>query len=148
MQDDALAAAHGITWDLSDLYSGVDDPRLLADLDATLTMSREFAARYRGTIHTAAGPSPELVAEAVAALERVLEQLGKATASVDFPEAGRPVIQIVHALCPVTSSRSALVTAPGCHTTCFDLRFAINLPRDKILPFLAHRAPCLKDQVH
>ncbi len=38
------------TWDLSDLYSGVDDPRLEADLRESLRQARDFEQRYRNQI--------------------------------------------------------------------------------------------------
>ncbi|GMU52165.1 MAG: oligoendopeptidase F [Candidatus Xenobia bacterium] len=38
------------TWDLSDLYSGVDDPRIEADLGESLNQARDFERRYRDQI--------------------------------------------------------------------------------------------------
>ena len=38
------------TWDLSDLYAGVDDPRLEADMQAGRTRAEAFAQRFKGTI--------------------------------------------------------------------------------------------------
>ena len=38
------------TWDLSDLYSGVDDPLLAKDMDRTSQKASGFAARYKGGI--------------------------------------------------------------------------------------------------
>lgn len=70
--------APGITWDLSDLYTGSDDPRIVQDLDDALAAAQRFAAAYRGKIHAPGGPAPAVVAEAVAAMERILEQAGKA----------------------------------------------------------------------
>jgi len=74
--DDNFAA--GVTWDLSDLYAGPDDPRIVGDLDDALEAARGFAATYRGKIADPAGPSATMVAEAVAAMESILEQAGKA----------------------------------------------------------------------
>lgn len=42
--------AAGVTWDLSDLYSGPDDPRLESDLAAALAAAQSFAARHRGRV--------------------------------------------------------------------------------------------------
>jgi oligoendopeptidase F len=42
--------AAGVTWDLSDLYAGPDDPRLEGDLDAALAAARSFAERHRGRV--------------------------------------------------------------------------------------------------
>lgn len=41
------------TWDLSDLYSGVDDPRLEADMQAGRRRAEEFARRFKGSIAVA-----------------------------------------------------------------------------------------------
>ena len=38
------------TWDLSDLYTGADDPRLQTDMDAVGEQAREFETRFRETI--------------------------------------------------------------------------------------------------
>ena len=38
------------TWDLSDLYAGVDDPRLDEEMNQTGQKAINFAARYKGTI--------------------------------------------------------------------------------------------------
>jgi len=38
------------TWDLSDLYAGVDDPRLEQDLAALDERARAFETRYKGTL--------------------------------------------------------------------------------------------------
>ena len=41
------SSADGVAWDLSDLYSGVDDPKLDSDLDSADVRAGEFAARMR-----------------------------------------------------------------------------------------------------
>jgi len=40
------------TWDLTDLYAAVDDPKLLTDMDASRQQASDFEARYKGTIAT------------------------------------------------------------------------------------------------
>src|SRR5689334_602711 len=37
-------------WDLSDLYSGLDDPRIQTDLQDVLQRAQAFEAQYRGKI--------------------------------------------------------------------------------------------------
>jgi oligoendopeptidase F len=49
VQTEAGPAA-GVTWDLSDLYAGPDDPRIEADLAGALDAARAFAVRYRGRV--------------------------------------------------------------------------------------------------
>ncbi len=70
-------AVTGVTWDLSDLYRGPDDPALEGDLAAALARARAFAVRYRGTIDVPGGPAPEWVAAALAELESIVEQADK-----------------------------------------------------------------------
>jgi len=48
------------TWDLSDLYAGVDDPRLDADMQAGKGQAEEFARRFKGTIASATVTAPHL----------------------------------------------------------------------------------------
>jgi oligoendopeptidase F len=69
------SSATGVSWDLRDLYAGVDDPRLTQDLDEALRRAQAFEAAYRGKIE--AGPSAELLQTAMTALESLSEQMDK-----------------------------------------------------------------------
>jgi hypothetical protein len=42
------SSADGIAWDLSDLYRGVDDPRIKADLEGAMARAQAFETAYRG----------------------------------------------------------------------------------------------------
>lgn len=64
------SSADGVAWDLSDLYSGTDDPRIDSDLDSAEARAREFVVRYRGKL---ASLSAAELAEAVAELEGIAE---------------------------------------------------------------------------
>jgi oligoendopeptidase F len=67
--------AESVRWDLTDLYSGADDPRLAQDLDQALERAETLGARYRGRVAgLAAGELAELLAE----YEGILEQSGRA----------------------------------------------------------------------
>jgi oligoendopeptidase F len=79
--------AQGITWDLSDLYAGPSDPRIVADLDAGLTAAQQFAQRYRGAIRVTGGPAVGDVIDAVASMEAIMEQVGKACAYAELVHA-------------------------------------------------------------
>jgi oligoendopeptidase F len=57
--------AAGVTWDLSDLYAGPDDPRLDGDLAGALAAARAFAERLRGRVASLAA------AELAAALDEL-----------------------------------------------------------------------------
>ena len=39
-------------WDLTDLYAGVDDPRIEIDMDAIRQQAIAFEAKYKGSIAT------------------------------------------------------------------------------------------------
>jgi len=69
----SVVTATGVTWDLSDLYQGPEDASIRADLDAARARAADFAARYRGTIHTPGGPAPEHVAAAMREYEEIVE---------------------------------------------------------------------------
>ncbi|NMC82167.1 MAG: M3 family oligoendopeptidase [Armatimonadetes bacterium] len=64
------------TWDLSDLFSGLDDPRIEQTLNAQKTRAQAFAAKYRGNID-----SPSLTAEtlrdAIAEYESIVQERDK-----------------------------------------------------------------------
>jgi oligoendopeptidase F len=71
------SSADGVAWDLTDLYRGLDDPRINADLDEALRRAQEFESRYRGKIEAEGGPSAELLRAAVAELESISEQMDR-----------------------------------------------------------------------
>ncbi|MFA4987353.1 MAG: M3 family oligoendopeptidase [Candidatus Brocadiia bacterium] len=45
-----MAKAKGVTWDLSFLYSSVDDPKIRKDLKAAAELADKFVSEYRGKI--------------------------------------------------------------------------------------------------
>jgi oligoendopeptidase F len=71
------SSADGVAWDLSDLYRGVDDPRLTGDLGTALQRAEAFEAAYRGKIDVSGGPSAELLLAALTELEGLAEQMDK-----------------------------------------------------------------------
>jgi len=72
----AKTGAEGVRWNLSDLYSGLDDPKIERDLKRSLARAKAFEERYRGGIN-----SPKVTAEfllqATRELESIQETLGK-----------------------------------------------------------------------
>lgn len=74
-----------VTWDLSDLYAGVDDPKLEADLQGLVERAQGFAERYRGQVGAL---SPKAFGGALTAYETILhdEQLPGAYAYLLFAE--------------------------------------------------------------
>jgi oligoendopeptidase F len=57
-----------VTWDLSPLYGGPDDPRLAGDVDAARAAAEAFAGRFRGRVASLDGAT---LAEAVTAYETI-----------------------------------------------------------------------------
>jgi len=82
------------TWDLSDLYTGLDDPALGTDLDQAETEAKALADQYKGKLATLDG---DALAEMLQRYERLSEKLGRAAsyaglrfaAQRDDPELGR-----------------------------------------------------------
>src|SRR3954467_7114567 len=68
-------SAAGISWDLSDLYAGLDDPALERDLTEAQQRAEKFEKAYRGKI--APGPTSALLAKALTELEGLSEQMDR-----------------------------------------------------------------------
>ena len=71
---DTAAATTAPTWDLSDLYSGADDPALAADLDRAEADAKALGERFRGRLAACGGDE---LAELVAAYEGLSERIGR-----------------------------------------------------------------------
>jgi oligoendopeptidase F len=72
-----MASAQGVRWDLSDLYAGVDDPRINQTMDELMRASTEFATTYRGTVNVPGGPSVEHLLAGLKALEDLSDALAR-----------------------------------------------------------------------
>ena len=72
-------------WDLKDLYAGMDDPQIKADLDRAEAEARRFSDTYRGRL---AGLSGAEIAEAIATFERIEELLGRVMSYAQLVFAG------------------------------------------------------------
>ena len=66
--------ASGVKWDLSDLFSGPDDPRIDEELASIDREAEAFAARFRSTIDVPGGPRAQWLRDGVAALEALHER--------------------------------------------------------------------------
>lgn len=71
------STAHGVAWDLSDLYQGPDDPGIESDLEEALRRARAFESAYRGKIDVPKGPPPATLLEALNDLESLSEQMDR-----------------------------------------------------------------------
>jgi oligoendopeptidase F len=85
--------AAGITWDLTDLYDGPDDPRLERDLLDLKRRAIAFEQRYRGSV-AADDRSAERLAAALGEVEAIYEALSAvvAFASLTFAGDTRPPV--------------------------------------------------------
>jgi oligoendopeptidase F len=73
--------AAGVRWSLNDLYAGVDDPAVDADLDRSESLAQAFEDRYRGRV---AGLSAPEMAEALDAYESLQEPVARAHVFADL----------------------------------------------------------------
>jgi oligoendopeptidase F len=81
-------------WDLTDLYAGMDDPRLAGDLDGAARQADSFRRAWQGRLGEA---SPDALAEAIQAYEGLSQRLSRVAsyaqllhaADVEDAETGR-----------------------------------------------------------
>ncbi len=66
-----------MTWDLSDLFAGPEDPRIAETLDQVTKDAEAFAQRYRGTIEVPGGPAVAHLAAALRDFEEIWERVDR-----------------------------------------------------------------------
>ena len=71
------SSAINVTWNLNDLYQGVDDSHIDRDLSTAMKRAETFAAAYRGKIAALRPEDADLVLTAVRELESLSEQMDK-----------------------------------------------------------------------
>jgi oligoendopeptidase F len=71
------STADGVSWDLADLYDGVDDPRITIDLQAALGRAAAFENAYRGKIVALQPGQASVLLNAVHELEALFEQMDR-----------------------------------------------------------------------
>ena len=101
--------AKGITWDLADLFSGPNDPSIVASLDAALEAAKDFGKRYRGRIRVEGGPAAATVVAAVADMEAILADAAKAGAYADLLHAADATPAEHGALVALTQERGSAI---------------------------------------
>ena len=138
-----LAAGALPAWDLSDLYPGIDSPRIAADLDQADADAAAFAARYAGHLAELSGAA---LAEALSAYERIEEQLGRVMSFAQLTFSGDSTDGAIGRF---TQSCSERVTEISSHLIFFTLE--LNRLDDSLLEqkladtALAHWQPFLRD---
>ncbi|MFI5303707.1 MAG: M3 family oligoendopeptidase [Nitrospiria bacterium] len=87
MNEKTKNGATGVIWDLSDLYQGIDDPRIKIDLEDFLRQALEFEKRERGVIQSARLTAKSLEGMLLF-LEQLFDRLDKMTAHAYLVFAG------------------------------------------------------------
>ena len=114
------SSATGVSWDLSDLYQGVDDPAITLDIDAALVRAQAFESTYRGKIDIPGGPSPELLQAALEETEALGELMDKPGLFASLLHAGKTDDPRNGALLALTRERRTLANK---HLIFFDLEW-------------------------
>lgn len=73
--DEKKSSAHGIRWDLSDLYAGIDDPKIDSDIQSLKQRASSFESKYRDAVKP--GISPGQLSEAMKELELIYQDAVK-----------------------------------------------------------------------
>jgi oligoendopeptidase F len=115
------SSADGITWNLRDLYQGVDDPQIGQDLQKALERAQAFEAAYHGKIDVPGGPPVAMLAAAVAELESLSELMDKPLVYASLLHAGKTDDPRHGALLSRTREER---TAINKHLIFFDLEWA------------------------
>ncbi|MHB8481440.1 MAG: M3 family oligoendopeptidase [Nitrospiria bacterium] len=87
MTDPLFSGAKGIRWDLTDLYSGIADPKIKSDLDGLSEKAETFERKFKGMIRSS-HLTVEILQEMLRFLENLLDKLEKITAHAHLIFAG------------------------------------------------------------
>lgn len=120
------SSAQNVAWDLSDLYAGVDDPRITKDIDTALVRAQKFEKTYRGKIDTPGGPSAELLRTALDELQSLYEQMDRPGIFAGLVHAARTDDPRHGALLARTREQRTVINK---HLIFFDLEW-IKVPAD------------------
>src|SRR3989442_9136177 len=72
-------SAEGIRWDLSDLFSAHDDPRIEAMLNSCRDRAKDFSRRFKSKISGPEGLTAKELQKKLKELEEIEETLSQAT---------------------------------------------------------------------
>lgn len=73
----ASSSADGIRWNLTDLFSAHDDPRIAATLNECRSRAEAFSRRFRAALARTEGPTPEELLQGLRELEEIEEALSR-----------------------------------------------------------------------
>jgi oligoendopeptidase F len=89
MAIETMGGAQGVCWNLGDLYKGLDDPKLAADMDLSLKQAVEFEKKYRNVISSLKPSDARVLLGAVRELEALYEVLDKPAIFASLLHAGK-----------------------------------------------------------
>lgn len=73
----ATNSSEGVRWDLSDLFSSYDDPRIEATLNDCRNRAEAFSRHFRDSVSLPEGPAPEHLLRGLKELEEIEEALSR-----------------------------------------------------------------------
>ena len=114
------SSAAGVSWDLSDLYEGPEDPSIARDVAAAFVRAQAFEASYRGKIDVPGGPSVELLHAALVETEALGELMDKPGLFASLLHSGKTDDPKRGALLAMTRERRTLANK---HLIFFDLEW-------------------------
>ncbi|CAN5122404.1 M3 family oligoendopeptidase [soil metagenome] len=121
------SSADDVSWNLQDLYSGIDDPRIEQDLTAALERAQAFEKAYRGKIEVEGGPQAALLRSALEELESLSEQMDRPAIFASLVHASKTDEASHGALVARTRERRAVINK---HLIFFDLEW-VKVPDAK-----------------
>lgn len=134
--------AAGIAWDLRDLYAGLDDPKISADLDAARTEAVAYERDYRGKIQALTAADAEPLRKAIERLEALYERLDKPLVFAMLVHSARTDVPAHGALLAKTREER---TAINKHLIFFDLEW-IKVPEPVVAALV--KSPVLTKYRH
>jgi oligoendopeptidase F len=127
------SSANGVSWDLNDLYQGVDDPRINQDLEAALKRAQAFETAYRARIDVPGGPAVEQLLAAMRELESLSEQMDRPAIYASLLHAGKTDDPRHGALVARTREQRTVINK---HLIFFDLEW-VKVPDEPVRTLLA-----------
>jgi oligoendopeptidase F len=141
-QNRPTSSADGIRWDLGDLYKGIDDPAIEADLKESAQRASAFESKYRGKIACEGGPTAGLLLEALREFESLCQVMDRPLIYAHLLHAGKTDVPAHGALMSKAQERRTEINK---HLIFFDLEW-IELPEEVALRLC--EAPELKHYAH
>lgn len=127
-------SAAAVAWDLRDLYANLEDPAIVADLQAARARAEAFEKTYRGQIATLTADAADLLLTALRELEALYETMDKPLVYAMLVHAARTDVPAHGALLAKTREERTSINK---HLIFFDLEW-IKTPDDVVRSLLAN----------